>query len=309
MSAVPHYSILQSYWYIKRHSVKAHVAKVFGDSLAAGDTELLFFLDSGAFSALTQGAEITMAEYGAYAQANQADCHLVANLDVIGHDADSAEASYRNWRTLREEYGVKALPVMHIGEPMEYLDKYLDAGEDYIAVGGLTQTPWSVAAPWSIAAFKRAEGHAVFHGFGVSGFRSQRFLPWYTVDHTTWNMSVRRAMLMLFDTKQNKPIAFRIPRPGSAMDSSAYAADFNRVVRSYGVDPTTVRSVSGRESRDAVVGLSACSVYRQDAWMQKRHGLVLHPTGYGPPGRRTFLASTSPPDLSYGLSAIRRCDI
>lgn len=291
---------LVSYFYTKHRTIAELIERYLDN-----DPDCLLFLDSGAFSALTRGAAIRLEDYATYLAANQQHCHLMANLDVIGHDADSAEATWSNFRTLREEWGLPVLPVMHVGEPLEMLDRYLDAGEQYIALGGLVQTPWKIAAPWTVAAFQRAQGHAVFHGFGVSGFNSQRFLPWYTVDHTSWQQGVVVMAVRLFDGTRPRMFNVRKASANNPGGPSTYTSEFNRLCRSYGVDPKRLRTLNGIEDVHLMLTLSARSVARQDAYMRRRHGLIHHPSGFAPPGLRTFLATASPRFLRTARDAQR----
>lgn len=244
------------------------------------------FMDSGAFSALTQGAPIDVHDYAKFLVKYAHEFQLMASLDVIGHDADSAEASWRNFRILREDYGLDVLPVMHVGEPFAMLDRYLDSGEPYIALGGLVATPWKVAAPWTVQAFIRAQGRAVFHGFGVSSWRSLMALPWYSVDHTSWQSGVVHSSLVLFNGRSQK--AFRV---GKHMNTAA-SREFNDLARWYGIDPAEVRVLRTRPDIFKVVRLAALSTERAEAFLRARHGPVHHPTlPDAPTGLRVYLAT------------------
>ena len=69
------------------------------------------FLDSGAFSAMTQGVKIDIYEYIDFIKEHEDVLEVYANLDVIG----SAEGTWKN-QMIMEEAGLKPLPVFHYGE-------------------------------------------------------------------------------------------------------------------------------------------------------------------------------------------------
>jgi hypothetical protein len=84
------------------------------------------FLDSGAFSAYTQGAVMDLSRFCRYIIENQdiidqVDGLLLASvLDAIG-DPDQ---TWRNQDRMEREFGVRPLPCYHFGEPPEVLDYY-----------------------------------------------------------------------------------------------------------------------------------------------------------------------------------------
>jgi hypothetical protein len=146
------------------------------------------FLDSGAFSAWSQGIEINMDEYIAFIKENEQYIEVYANLDVIG----DAEATYINQKYM-ESKGLKPLPCYHIGEPMEYLHRYLNEGYDYIALGGMvSKTTQQQLISWLDELFSKHltndEGFPTVkvHGFGITSLKLLLRYPWYSVDSTSW---------------------------------------------------------------------------------------------------------------------------
>lgn len=295
MSPEP-FCVLLSYFYMQRFNLTELLHRTFGDL-----DDVLVFMDSGAFSAMNVGAPVDLHEYARYLQAWGPQLHLMANLDEIGHTADSAEASWRNWRTLTEAYGLDVLPVMHIGEPLEVLDRYLDTGAQYLALGGLTTTPWRVGAAWLTQAFIRARGRAVFHGFGVSGWEAQRNLPWFTVDHSSWFAGAQFARMHIFDGRRRATFDL------TTNEHTTRTPEFNRLARRYGVDPKTCR-VAGVEATPSILTLAARQTIAQDRYMRHRHGVVHHPSGDDarwPPGLRTFLVDNNTTHLAIARRALK----
>lgn len=156
------------------------------ERLVKGKLEI--FLDSGAFSAWSKGVEINIDEYIQFIKDNEEFIEVYANLDVIG----DAEATYKNQKYM-ESKGLKPLPCYHIGEPIEYLFRYLQEGYDYIALGGMvSKTTQSQLVHWLDTLFSKhltdAKGYPTvkIHGFGITSLKLLLRYPWYSVDSTSW---------------------------------------------------------------------------------------------------------------------------
>ncbi len=189
--------LLMSYHYIKQLDLRA-VLKTF-------EHQPIFFADSGAYTAQTQGAEISLDEYCEWLHEHRDLFELFATLDVIG----DAEASCVNWERMRAK-GLKPIPAFHAGEPMDYLRRYIDAGEDYIALGGMVGAGAPRLMPWIVACFRLAREYkdrgrnVVFHGFGITNLDVLSSLPWYTVDSSAWGQVYRYGTFRLFDKFSGK---------------------------------------------------------------------------------------------------------
>src|SRR5690606_25591985 len=91
--------------------------------------------DSGAFSAFTGKARVDLDQHTEWVKANDHGNPLVrfVGLDVIG-DADATLDNYRRQRAA----GANVEPTIHYGEPLDQVDRLLDAGvPDWFNVGGL----------------------------------------------------------------------------------------------------------------------------------------------------------------------------
>lgn len=153
------------------------------------------FLDSGAFSAMTQGVEIDIHEYIEFIKKYQHVIDLYANLDVIAEKGQpnktTAEKTLQNQKVM-EGAGLNPLPIFHCGEPFEYLEYYIENYE-YIGFGGLVgTTSSSAAAPVLDRCFKKylcdknGMPKVKVHGFGMTALRTLIRYPWYSVDSTSW---------------------------------------------------------------------------------------------------------------------------
>lgn len=159
-----------------------------------------FFLDSGAFSAWSRGAEIDLQEYCEFIRANIEHIDVYANLDVLpgqpgqpataaGREA-AAAASWDNFMFMRSE-GLDPLPVFHIGEDRKWLDKMLAHGCGYIGLGGLVGVPSAQRQAWLDDVFdyicdEEGKPRVKTHGFGMTSVPLIFRYPWFSVDSTTW---------------------------------------------------------------------------------------------------------------------------
>lgn len=144
------------------------------------------FLDSGAFSARSQGAKIDIQEYIQFIKEHEDVIDVYANLDVIG----DAKATYKNQRTM-EKAGLSPLPVFHQGEKIWYLERYLER-YDYIAFGGMVGSNSGTLILWLDRIFQdficdsRGLPKVKVHGFGLTSLKLMLRYPWYSVDSTSW---------------------------------------------------------------------------------------------------------------------------
>jgi hypothetical protein len=140
------------------------------------------FLDSGAFSAFTKGAQIDIAEYAKFIKRWDRQIEVASVLDGIG----DPELTLRNQLTL-EDIGVSVLPCFHYGEPLSYLERYLRDYE-YITLGGMVPISTSQLVLWlnQIWGGPLKGWHGKVHGFGLTTIATILQYPWYSVDSTVW---------------------------------------------------------------------------------------------------------------------------
>ena len=89
-------------------------------NMPEGRKRVELFLDSGAFSAWSQGKEINIEDYIQFIKEHKDVIDVYANLDVIG----DAEATWRNQLRM-EKAGLNPLPVFHYGEDISWLKNLL----------------------------------------------------------------------------------------------------------------------------------------------------------------------------------------
>lgn len=191
-------------------------------------------IDSGAFSAYTSGAKIEVREYAEYLDSLTRPIDFAFNLDVLADE----EASYRNWRTLRDEHGHLTMPVIHFGSrPEDVLPAYLSAGMDRLSMGGIAGGATKQSIGWAAHVFRwlRENGLADLpvHGLGLHMRSDLARLPWATTDSSTYVNLWRFGHFVLW-TGRDWPMVWLDARDGKGV--YAYGDAFRRM----GVEPADV---------------------------------------------------------------------
>lgn len=184
---------LESYHYI---NTMRHVAMIRKDKRTV-------FLDSGAFSAFTKGAQIKVEEYAKYILKNKDIIHLAANLDDL-HKRESL--TWANQKALESLIApMPVLPVFHTREDPAWLKKYMDAGYDYIALGGMVPESKQWLRSWlddvwgNYLVDARGRPRIKVHGFGLTTFDLMLRYPWFSVDSTSWVLAGRYGLIWYVD--------------------------------------------------------------------------------------------------------------
>lgn len=272
--ARPH-RILLSYHYFRR-PLKPLLArfkypvKVFGDS--------------GAFSAWSLGKPIEVGEYADWLAMNSDELEVYSNLDVIG----DPKGTEKNQAEL-ERRGFHPIPVFHAGSEWRELDRLIDAGYPYIALGGLVDpNKRGGVMPYLVECFIRARNAGkgtVFHGFGMTQTDAITGLPWFSVDSSSWSGASRFARLQLFD-----PINAKF-QTCELFDPVALGR-YRRLITRYG---STIDELVDRKHyhHSTVTRISVRSWRALEEWCRKRHGPIYLPTDRrADPGLRLYLAGT-----------------
>lgn len=163
------------------------------------------FLDSGAFSAWTQNTTVDIQEYIQFIKDNEDKLSVYANLDVIGiggkqPNALTAKMTLKNQRIM-EKAGLTPLPCFHFGEPMEYLDYYVDNYE-YLALGvagnsGKKLIPWLDECFLNHICDKDGIPKIKIHGFAITSMVVMLRYPFYSVDSTSWVVTGRMGSIYI----------------------------------------------------------------------------------------------------------------
>lgn len=254
----PKYSslrVLLSYHYYKKLDFSKFIS-----SLAP--LQVGIFIDSGAFSAFSQGSQIVLKEYAEYLRACSPLVSHYANLDVIGDPA----ATLENQRRL-EGVGLRPLPVFHVGEDFSYLERYCEE-YDYVALGGMVLhlrfksrlMSWLVKCFRVAAASPRKTG---FHGFGCTNWDIVKTFPWRSVDSSSWGSGFRFGQVVVFDAVRGTWHGVSLGDPKSK--------SLDPLLRRYGFSWLDFADRK-RNSRRANAGIALASWLEAEKWLTKRHG-------------------------------------
>lgn len=201
------------------------------------------FLDSGAFTAFTKGAQIGVEEYAEYIKKTQAVWKTCSSLDAIGRgdmdsqeQLESARQSYRYFDQLTQ-LGAKVQPVYHVREPPRVLEAYIDRGHDYIFIGGMVPetTQWLMQRLddlWErILTDKDGRARVKIHGFGLTDSQLMFRYPWYSVDSSSWLMTGIFGACMFYDKNdKRRPLKKVVFSKDSPVERKLNAPHFNNMV-------------------------------------------------------------------------------
>lgn len=152
-------------------------------------------VDSGAFSAYSQGAEIDLGKYCEFIETNR-DLAGMANVTFVNLDhidldepEQAAQAGFKNFQFMRNR-GLDPMPVYHIGENIDWLKRYLDLGCSYVGLGcALRSGPRCddfYAQCWEHLASCSGKPLVRVHAFGESRTAALLRYPWASADAFTW---------------------------------------------------------------------------------------------------------------------------
>lgn len=221
--------------------------------------------DSGAFSAMTQGAHIDLDDYAAWCQRWRSHLFWTASLDVIG----DPEATYRNWLTLRDRHNMVTVPTIHAGTEARWLDVYAREGVDLVGLGGMAGTG---AAPrafrWAVHMFRYARDRwpdVRYHLWGVTNRQFLDNLPTYSADSSgVLGSAYRYAQLRVFDPASGRHHNVELRGGGAIYRIGPLLR------RVYGVDPAEIAR-STPANRATLIRLATASTQQYAAWLQRRH--------------------------------------
>lgn len=236
---------LESYHYI---NTRRHCAMIRADKRT-------IFLDSGAFSAFTQGVEIRLSDYADFVRRNKDILHTVSNLDDLHKNE---KKTWENQKALEATLpGTYILPVFHTREDPAWLKKYIDAGYSYIAIGGMVAESNQWLEKWLDDVWDKwltdDAGHprVKVHGFGLTTFDLMLKYPWFSVDSTRWVLAGRYGTILLPDDNGRISIlnistqSPRVKDWGAHYDnlSAMHRKKIKKTIESMGFDVEELRTI------------------------------------------------------------------
>lgn len=188
-------------------------------------------IDSGAFTAATQGKKVSIQEYTDWLRERGEFIAHAASLDVIG-DWRGTARNY-DWQRSRLGDSFPIIPTWHLGSPLEELHR-LCADHDYMAIGGCV--PYAkrpqMLMRHLVQAHKIAREHGTkLHGLGITGRTAMFRLPWESVDSSSWATAHRYGQLNIAD---------RFQKIHAISYGDRQTLQDRRLIRSYGGDPERV---------------------------------------------------------------------
>jgi hypothetical protein len=167
--------LLLSYFYFRNKSLQEFVDQI------GYQPEVL--LDSGAYSAWTTGRNISPLDYMRYIRDNQALISNYVALDVLG-DGEITRLYYEIMRIK----GFTPIPVYHYGTDEKYLQRYLDDGAEFVALGGTVPVGnKQEVADW-VRGLIQKYPNIRFHVLGASSKPILGVEGLYSCDSSTWIM-------------------------------------------------------------------------------------------------------------------------
>lgn len=167
------------------------------------EPKLSLFLDSGAFSALTQNVEINIDEYIQFIKDHQDIVHVYSVLD----DIEDPEKTLKNQKYM-ESAGLSPIPCYHYNEPIQYLRHYRD-NYDYLSLGGLVGGTTKKLKKWLNKCWMELVDKdnmpvCKVHAFGMTSHQLMFKYPWYSVDSTAWVITARMGSVYIPRKKMGK---------------------------------------------------------------------------------------------------------
>ena len=172
-------------------------------------------LDSGAYTAYTQGTNIDIDEYIEFIKKYNQYLSGYISLDVIG-STNSAKDSYKNWEYIRSK-GLNPIPVYHMREDPKYLQQYVEQ-TDYIAIGGVASRKTAKALTaefdllWSDHLLNEDSMPRVkVHAMGITDVPTMIRYPWFSIDSSTWLIGRKTGLLLTPYMTKTKKIYTKTP--------------------------------------------------------------------------------------------------
>ena len=160
------------------------------------------FIDSGAFSAWTQGIIIDTDQYIKWLNQRSDFIYLCGQVDAIPNSISevkkAAEKTWKNYLYMRQKLNNpdSLLYTFHVGEPINFLDRALSYTDDtgkyipYIALGGMVGKSVQTRRNFLTMVFntikKSPNPDVKVHTFGMTDKRLLEEFPITSTDSTAW---------------------------------------------------------------------------------------------------------------------------
>lgn len=183
-----------------------------------GECQGYLFIDSGAFSAHTRGAELDVDAYIDYLNSIDDELHIFAQVDKIPgvfrqpktkeQRAEAPEISWKNYLYMREKLKSpkKLLPIFHQGEEYRWLENMLEWTDEngehipYIGISPANDQPVKEKEKFISRCFQiikqSSNPNVCTHAFGMTSLRVLERYPFTSADSTSWIMNGANGSIM-----------------------------------------------------------------------------------------------------------------
>lgn len=170
---------------------------------SSAEVPINLMMDSGAYSAWRTGNPIDLVEYCDWLEEHQHRIGPYAALDEIDPD-DPVNAARRSYENL--EYmlgrGLCPIPVFHIREPFEWLERILATKVPYVGLSGTSLIgdqrgifDWYSQA-WGYMTTPEGLPTVYVHAFGEATPQALTAFPWKSADSASWLYGAMRTSTM-----------------------------------------------------------------------------------------------------------------
>lgn len=224
-----------------------------------GHPETKIFIDSGAYSAYTKGKEVDVDKYLRFLDTNGDAFRVFAQVDFIPgksnaeQDPDvytkAPQYSWENYLYMRErlrpDLKDKLLPVFHQGEDFKWLKNMLEWTDPetgkhmpYIGISPHTEVTSENRLKFCKQVFhiikESSNPDVQTHGFGMTALHLLKWIPFTSVDSTTWLQAAIHGQLLLIRQGKLAPIV---------VSERMLHCDDHFVYRSEGIQKEVVRQI------------------------------------------------------------------
>lgn len=194
------------------------VIKGWIDARSTGSAQGHLFIDSGAFSAHTRGAEVDVDEYIEYLNSIDEHLHIFAQVDKIPGEfrkpktreqlLEAPELSWKNYLYMREKVKSpkKLLPIFHQGEDFKWLKNMLEWTDEngehipYIGISPANDQPVKEKEKFIDKCFQiiknSSNPNVCTHAFGMTSLNILERYPFTSADSTSWIMNAAMGSIM-----------------------------------------------------------------------------------------------------------------
>lgn len=194
------------------------VIKGWIESRQEGHGKGHLFIDSGAFSAHTRGAEVNVDEYIEFLNSIDDDVHIFAQVDKIPGvfrqpktREELLEAPHQSWENYlymrpKLKSPKKLLPIFHQGEEYKWLENMLEWTDEngehipYMGISPANDQPVKEKEKFIEKCFKiiakSSNPNVKTHAFGMTSLNILERYPFTSADSTSWILNAAMGSIM-----------------------------------------------------------------------------------------------------------------